>query len=204
MRGEAREGRDSMRAFLSASLRLVLLMTLVLGLGYPLAMTGIGRVLFPRQAAGSLIVVDGRVVGSRLIGQAFTSPRFFSGRPSATVPPYNAASSAASNLGPTNPALLQEVRTNLVAVLKANPGIRPGQVPPQLVESSASGLDPDISPAAALLQVPRVARANRLPAEVVRRLVLGRVRGRFLGLYGEPHVNVLELNLALMRLAHAR
>jgi K+-transporting ATPase ATPase C chain len=175
-------------------------MTVILGLGYNGAMTGVARLIFPRQAAGSLIVRSGTVVGSRLIGQQFTSGRFFQGRPSATTPPYNAASSGATNYGPTNPALIDEVRTNLAAVERANPGVPSTAIPPDLVESSASGIDPDISPEAALLQVARVAAANRLPTQAVRQLVLAHERGRFLGLYGSPHVNVLELNLALLSL----
>ena len=184
-----------------SALRLILLSVIVLGLGYNLAIVGIGQVVFPNQANGSLIKHNGRVVGSRLIGQQFSSARFFEGRPSATSPPYNAAASAASNFGPTNPALLKEIRTNLAAVLKANPGVKASQVPPSLVESSASGLDPDISPAAAYLQVPRVARANHLSASAVRNLVASHIKGRFLGIYGAPYVNVLELNLALLKLA---
>lgn len=189
-----------MRTFLWSGFRLVLLMTVILGLGYNAAMTGVARLAFPYQAAGSLVVRHGTVVGSRLIGQQFTSPQFFQGRPSATTPPYNAASSGATNYGPTNPALIKEVKTNLAAVQKANPGVASTAIPPDLVESSASGLDPDISPAAALLQVPRVAAANHLSTRVVRQLVQSQIRGRFLGLYGSPHVNVLELNLALQAL----
>ena len=184
-----------------SALRLILLSVIVLGLGYNLAIVGIGQVVFPNQANGSLIKHNGRVVGSRLIGQQFSSARFFEGRPSATSPPYNAAASAASNFGPTNPALLKEIRTNLAAVLKANPGVKASQVPPSLVESSASGLDPEISPAAAYLQVPRVARANHLSASAVHNLVASHIKGRFLGIYGAPYVNVLELNLALLKLA---
>jgi K+-transporting ATPase ATPase C chain len=183
-----------------SAVRMVLLFVVVLGLGYNLLMVGIGEAAFPAHANGSMVNYDGRVVGSRLIGQQFTSARFFEGRPSATTPPYNAASSAASNYGPTNPALLKEIRTNLAQVLKENPGVKASQVPPDLVESSASGLDPDISPAAAYLQVPRVAKANHLPVATVRNLVAQHVTGRFLGIYGAPHVNVLELNLALLRL----
>ena len=183
-----------------SAVRMVLLFVVVLGLGYNLLMVGIGEGLMPGRANGSLINHHGQVIGSKLIGQQFSSPRFFEGRPSATTPPYNAASSAASNYGPTNPALLKEIRTNLAQVLKENPGVKARQVPPDLVESSASGLDPDISPAAAYLQVPRVARANRLPVSEVRALVAKHVSGRFLGLYGAPHVNVLELNLALLKL----
>ena len=181
--------------------RMVLLFVVVLGLGYNLLMVGIGEGLMPGRANGSLITENGHVIGSKLIGQQFSAARFFEGRPSATTPPYNAASSAASNYGPTNPALLKEIRTNLAQVLKENPGVKASQVPPDLVESSASGLDPDISPAAAYLQVPRVARANHLPVGEVRALVARHVSGRFIGLYGAPHVNVLELNLALLELA---
>lgn len=184
------------------SLRLVLASFVVLGLGYNLAMVGFGEAVFPHQANGSLVKVHGRVVGSQLIGEQWTAARFFQGRPSATSPkPYNGAASASSNYGPTNPALLKEIRTNLAAVLKANPGVKASQVPPSLVESSGSGLDPDISPAAAYLQVPRVARANHLPVGVVRALVGKSISGRFIGIYGAPHVNVLELNLALLRKA---
>ena len=183
-----------------SAVRMVLLFVVVLGLGYNLLMVGIGEAAFPRQANGNLITHHGDVVGSTLIGQQFSAARFFEGRPSATTPPYNAASSAASNYGPTNPALLKEIRTNLAQVLKENPGVKARQVPPDLVESSASGLDPDISPAAAYLQVPRVARANHLPLGELRALVARHVSGRFLGLYGAPHVNVLELNLALLKL----
>jgi len=141
-------------------------------------------------------------VGSRLIGQQFTSAGFFTGRPSATSPAYNAASSSASNFGPTNPALLKEIETNLAAVLKANPGVKASQVPAGLVESSASGLDPSISPADAALQVPRVAKADHLSQATVRKLVSENTDGRFLGIYGYPHVNVLGVNLALLKLAH--
>ncbi len=188
-------------AVLLSALRLVLLATLVLGPVYLFAMTGVAQLLLPAQANGSLVRVHGQVVGSRLIGQAFTAPRFFQGRPSATTPAYNAAGSAASNLGPTNPALLQHVRAHLHQFLQENPGVRPGQVPPAMVESSASGIDPDIPVAGALLQVPRVARANGLPVALVRHLVLSHVRGRFLGIFGASYVNVLELNVALQRLA---
>ena len=183
-----------------SALRLVLLFVVVLGLGYNLLMVGIGQAVFSGQANGSMVKYHGRVVGSRLIGQQFTSARFFEGRPSATTPPYNAAASTGSNYGPTNPALLKEIRTNLAAVLKENPGVKATEVPPDLVESSWSGFDPDISPAAAYLQVPRVAKANHLPVATVRNLVAQHVTGRFLGIYGAPHVNVLELNLALLEL----
>lgn len=188
-----------LKTFWSA-LRLVLVSLVVLGLGYNLLIVGIGEAVFPRQANGSLVTYHGRVVGSKLVEQPFTSARFFAGRPSATSPAYNAAASAASNYGPTNPALLKEIRANLAAVLKANPGVKASQVPAGLVESSWSGIDPDISPAAAYLQVPRVARANHLSDATVRGLVARHVTGRFIGIYGAPHVNVLELNLALLKL----
>ena len=183
-----------------SAVRMVLLFVVVLGLGYNLLMVGIGEAAFPGQANGSMVTYHGRVVGSRLIGQQFSAARFFEGRPSATTPPYNAASSAASNYGPTNPALLKEIRANLALVLRENPGVKASQAPPDLVESSASGLDPDISPAAAYLQVPRVAQANHLPVGEVRALVTRNVSGRFIGIYGAPHVNVLELNLGLLKL----
>lgn len=184
-----------------AALKLVLLFTVVLGLGYNLAMVGIGAAAFPGKANGSLVTVGGHVVGSRLIGQQFTAARFFQGRPSATSPgPYNAASSAASNLGPTNPELLSHIKARIAAILKENPGVKASQIPPDLVESSGSGLDPDISPAAAYLQAPRVARANHLPVSAVRSLIAAHVSGRFIGIYGAPHVNVLELNIALLSL----
>lgn len=187
-----------------SALRLVLLSVVVLGLGYNLLMVGIGEGLMPGRANGSMVTYHGHVVGSRLIGQPFSSPKYFEGRPSATTPPYNAAASAASNYGPTNPALLEEIRKNLATVLKENPGVKPTQVPPDLVESSASGVDPDISPAAAYLQAPRVARVNHLPVAAVRELIAKHTSGRFLGLFGAPHVNVLELNLALLELTTAK
>ena len=184
------------------ALKLVLVFTVVLGLGYNFAMVGLGEAAFPGQANGSLVTVNGHVVGSRLIGQQFTSARFFQGRPSATSPqPYNAAASASSNLGPTNPELLSHIRARIAAILKQNPGVKASQIPPDLVESSGSGVDPDISPAGAYLQAPRVARANHLPVAAVRSLIAAHTSGRFAGLYGAPHVNVLELNIALLAMA---
>ncbi len=183
-----------------SAIRLMVLSSLVLGLAYTFLITGIASAVFPQQASGSLVTLHGRVVGSSLIGQEFTSPGFFWGRPSATSPAYNGAASAASNLGPTNAVLIAHVRARLKAFLKANPGVRASQVPLSLLESSASGLDPDITPAAALIQVPRVARADHLSQGRLRRLIQQYTKGRFLGIFGHPYVNVLELNLAVLSL----
>ena len=188
----------------------LLALTLITGLAYPLAMNGIAQAIFPNQAQGSLIERDGAVVGSALIGQQFTSDKYFHGRLSATtapdpndstktVPaPYNAANSGGSNLGPSNKALIDRVRGDMEALKKENPSM---PVPADLVTTSASGLDPDISPEAALFQVPRVAKARNLPEDHVRQLVTDSTQGRLLGLLGEPRVNVLQLNLALDKLA---
>jgi K+-transporting ATPase ATPase C chain len=167
------------------------------GVLYPLVVTGIAQLVFPRQANGSLIVQNGRTVGSALIGQQFTDPGYFWGRLSATSPyPYDAAASSGSNLGPTNPALLDEVKARIAALKAADPG-NTQLIPVDLVTSSGSGLDPDISVAAALYQIPRVARLRGLSQSAVRALVDQYTRGRTLGFLGEPRVNVLQLNLAL-------
>jgi K+-transporting ATPase ATPase C chain len=185
---------------------ILLLLTLITGLAYPLAMTEIANAILPKQAQGSLIERDGKVIGSALIGQEFKSDKYFHGRPSATtapdpadsaktVPaPYNAASSGASNLGPTSKALNDRIKED-VDKLKAENLSSP--VPVDLVTTSASGLDPDISPEGALFQVPRVAKARNMPEERVRQLVSENISGRLIGLFGEPRVNVLALNLAL-------
>jgi K+-transporting ATPase ATPase C chain len=186
-------------------------LTLITGLAYPLAMTGIAEVIFPYQAQGSLIERDGKVVGSELIGQVFESDKYFHGRPSATTAPdpndatktvaapYNAANSGGSNLGPSNKALIDRVQGDIDKLKKENPSA----VPIDLVTTSASGLDPNISPEAALFQVPRIAKARNLPEDRVRQLVAAHTDGRWLGLLGEPRVNVLLLNLALDKLAAA-
>lgn len=185
---------------------LLLGLTAITGLGYPLAMTGIAGVLFPNQAQGSIIERDGKVVGSSLIGQEFTSDKYFHGRISATTAPdpkdstktiaapYNAANSGGSNLGPTSKALMDRVKDDVDKLKAENPSM---PVPIDLVTTTGSGLDPDISPAAALFQVPRVAKARQLSEDNVRQLVTEQTQGRFAGLLGEPRVNVLALNLAL-------
>jgi K+-transporting ATPase ATPase C chain len=185
---------------LRAAVVLLGALALLTGIVYPLAVTGIAQVVFPSAANGSLLVVDGRVRGSSLIGQPFSAPGYFWNRPSATSPvPYNAAASAGSNLGPTNPALMAAVQERVTALRAADPGLT-GPVPVDLVTASASGLDPDISPAAALVQVPRVARARGLREELLHQLVRTHIESRAFGFVGEPRVNVLALNLALDRL----
>jgi len=186
-----------MGAHLRPALMSLLLFTVVTGIVYPLVVTGIAQAVFPSQANGSLIVKDGKVLGSTLIGQTFDQPKYFWGRPSATSPfGYNAAASAGSNLSPTNPALIAALQGRVDALHAADPG-NTAPVPVDLVTASSSGLDPHISPAAALYQVPRIARERKLSADAVRALVDQHTEGRFLGLLGEPRVNVLTLNLAL-------
>ncbi|QUL99103.1 MAG: potassium-transporting ATPase subunit KdpC [Candidatus Fermentithermobacillus carboniphilus] len=186
-----------MKRILLTSSLMLLTMTLLLGFIYPLATTGLAYLLFPRQASGSLIYRDGRVVGSELIGQKFTDPRYFHGRPSAAGEGYDASASGGSNLGPTNKKLLETIAERLAVVREENGLSTNEAVPADLVTCSASGLDPHISPEAALIQVPRIARARGVPEEKIRQLVEQHIEGRQFGFLGEPVVNVLKLNLAL-------
>jgi len=190
-----------MQSELRPALVILLLLSLFTGVLYPLAVTGIGQLAFPREANGSLILHQGKAVGSRLIGQAFSDPKYFWPRPSATSPlPYNAAASSGSNQGPQNPALAQAVQGR-IAALRAAGGRADEPVPADLVTASGSGLDPHISPAAALYQVGRVAQVRGIPEDEVRTLIAEHTEGRQLGVLGEPRVEVLRLNLALDDLA---
>ena len=179
---------------LIVAILMTLVTTVLLGVVYPLTVTGIAQVVFPGKANGQLIERDGRLIGSRIIGQAFSSPGYFRGRPSVAGAGYDAANSGGSNLGPTNKKLIDEVRSAVDAARKENPG---SPVPVDLVTSSASGLDPHISPAAAAFQVARVARERGVSPGEIQRLVDAHTEGRQLGILGEPVVNVLESNLAL-------
>jgi len=186
-----------MLAHVRAAIVSLVLLSVVTGIVYPAVVTAIAQAVFPHQANGSLIVKDGKAVGSALIGQPFDDPRYFWGRPSATSPfGYNAGASAGSNLSPTNPDLIKAVQGRVDALREADPG-NTAPVPVDLVTASGSGLDPHISPAAALYQVGRVAKARKLDPAAVRELVARHTQGRFLGMLGEPGVNVLALNLAL-------
>lgn len=195
-----------MKTIVRPALVLFALLSLLTGVLYPLFVTAVAQAAFPHQANGSLVARDGQVLGSALIGQPFTDPRYFWSRPSATAPAYNGAASSGSNLGPRNPALLAAVKARIEALRAAEPGdVAPGDiavgrvapVPVDLVTASGSGLDPHLSPAAALYQVHRVAARRGLSEAVLQQLVAEHTEGRVLGLLGEPRVNVLELNLAL-------
>jgi len=178
------------------SIRMTVILTLLLGLLYPVAMTAIGYAMFPRQAEGSLLAQGSTIVGSELIGQSFASAKYFHSRPSAAGNGYDATSSGGSNLGPTSKALMDSVGKRIKDVTQSE-GVQASQVPIDLVTASGSGLDPDISPAAADLQAERVAKARGVNPDSVRQLIQDNTRGRWLGLFGEPGVNVLKLNLAL-------
>lgn len=197
-----------MNTFLNKYIRpaivLTVLLTVLTGLIYPGIVTALAQLIFPYQANGSLHYVNNKLVGSDLIGQYWTSARYFHGRPSATLnaatgspAPYSADNSGASNLGPTSAALIQTVQQRITQLRKENPNAPTGPVPVDLVTASGSGLDPDISVAAALYQVPRIASERGLSQDAVRQLVMNHIQGRFLGIFGEPYVNVLDLNLAL-------
>lgn len=177
---------------------MLVLMTVLTGIAYPLAITGIAGAVFPHQAGGSLIVQNGKVIGSELIGQGFAADKYFHGRPSAAGNGYDASNSSGTNLGPTSKALIDAIKTRVAAAEKENPGT---PVPVDYVTSSASGLDQDITPASALFQVPRVAKARHLSEATLRDLVEKHIESRVFGLIGEDQVNVLELNLALDKLA---
>jgi K+-transporting ATPase ATPase C chain len=200
---EERGRRALLRQFRPAIV-LTILLTLLLGIAYPLATTGLAQAIFPSQANGSLVCVNGKQIGSSLIGQYWTQPQYFAGRPSVTTnlsgtpAPYEADNSAGSNLGPTNSVLVQTVQQRIAQLKKDNPDVPPGTpIPADLVTASASGLDPDISVAAAYYQIPRVAKARGISQASLTNQVNQHIQGRFLGIFGEPVVNVLELNLAL-------
>ncbi|MGH7815669.1 MAG: potassium-transporting ATPase subunit KdpC [Candidatus Binataceae bacterium] len=193
-----------MRAFW-ISVRMTIVLTVLTGIIYPLAMTAAAKVIFPWQAGGSLVENGGKVVGSALIGQNFSKPQYFHPRPSAAGDKgYDASNSGGSNLGPTNKVLIDTVRKRIQEVIANNPGVTAGEIPVGMVTASASGLDPEISPAGAEVQIPRVARARGLSEDRVGELVRQNTRSRWMGIFGEPGVNVLRLNLDLDRIRTAR
>ena len=183
-----------MKKELMLAVRFTVVTTLVFGLIYPIGMTGLSKLLFPKQAAGSLIEKNGQVVGSKLIGQSFASDKYFHSRPSAAGNGYDASASSPSNLAPTNQALIDRVKSDVTKLQQENPGVA---IPVDLVTASGSGLDPEISPAAAEFQIPRVSKARGLGIDTVKALVTRHTQGRTWGIFGEPRVNVLELNLEL-------
>jgi K+-transporting ATPase ATPase C chain len=183
-----------MKKELIVALRFTLLTTVVFGLIYPLSVTGLSKLIFPNQAAGSLIEKNGQVVGSKLIGQSFTSDKYFHSRPSAAGTGYDASASSPSNLAPTNQALVERVKSDVAKLQQENPGV---PIPADLATTSGSGLDPEISPAAADFQIPRIAKARSLSVDVLKVLVARHTQARTWGIFGEPRVNVLELNLEL-------
>jgi len=188
---------------ITIAIRITILLAVLTGLVYPAVMTGLAQLIFPRQANGDLVEANGKVVGSELLGQAFTRPEYFHGRPSAAGNGYDGLSSGGSNLGPTSQKLVDRVRGDVQKFRAENPAFK-GEIPADMVTASASGLDPDISPAAAEAQVDRVAAARAISPDAVRRLVMDNTEGREWGFLGEPRVNVLKLNLALDRAAPVR
>ncbi len=187
---------------LLTSTKMLLVLTVVTGIIYPLAVTGVAQIVFNHQANGSPVLKDGKIVGSQLVGQYFDDPKYFWGRPSGTSPAYNASASSGSNLGPTNKALIDAVKSRVEALQTADPGNR-APVPADLVTASGSGLDPQISPEAARYQITRIAKSRGLPETELVKLVAQTTEGRFLGIWGQPRVNVLKLNLALDQLRTA-
>lgn len=193
-----------MKKHFMIALKLVLVGTVLLGLAYPLAVTGISQLLFAKQANGSLLSRNDRLVGSRLIGQPFAAARYFHPRPSAAGSGYDASASSGSNLGPTSKALAARVSADIERLMKENPGLRKGDIPADMVTNSGSGLDPDISPANAYAQAARVAGARDIPESQVKELIANHITGRQFGILGEPRVNVLGLNIALDGLGKSR
>jgi potassium-transporting ATPase KdpC subunit len=185
-----------MIAHLGTSLRITIVTVVLLGLLYPLAMTGVAELVFPKQANGSIVTVNGKPIGSEIVGQLWTKPQYFQGRPSAAGKGYDPTSTGGTNFGPTNAKLIESTGNTIAQLKKDNPDAS-GPPPMDLVTSSASGIDPDISPEAAYWEAPRVAKARHLTVDAVDAIVASHVRGRTFGFLGEPHVNVLDLNLAL-------